>query len=258
MVGDAHGVHIRGRPRAFGSKAEHTFDTVVGMTTLLHTPLQPTLLDTATTPAFDRSFAAATRRDLDADAWVEVVPGWVSGADALFDAVLDAAEWDAHEMLMYDQIVEQPRLQASWHVGELPAGLAVLRAMGAALSARYRTALPRMSANLYRDGADSVAWHGDRVARDLPDAVVACLSLGHRRPFRLRPRGGGASITFEPGRGDLIVMGGACQRTWQHTVPKVREAGPRICVMFREAWTAADLARAEAGRRARRPDPRTA
>ena len=227
-------------------------------TTLLTTPLQPTLLDSRDGPGFDRDFATASRRDLGDGAWIEVVPGWVTGADRLFDTVLDVGAWSSHEMLMYDEVVVQPRLQTTWGMRDLPRALDVLRGMGAALSARHRTALPRVSANLYRDGRDSVAWHGDRVARDLPDAVVACVSLGHRRPFRLRPRGGGASIVLEPGRGDLVVMGGSCQRTWQHCVPKVRDAGPRICVMFREAYTDADLRRAEASRRARRPDPRTA
>ena len=227
-------------------------------TTLLTTPLQPTLLDTRDAPGLDRDFHTAARRELGDEAWIEAVPGWVTGADRLFDTVLDAGDWGRREMMMYDDIVVQPRLQASWPMGELPRELDLLRAMGAALSARYRSALTRVSANLYRDGRDSVAWHGDRVARDLPDAVVACVSLGHRRPFRLRPRGGGASIVLEPGRGDLVVMGGTCQRTWQHCVPKVRDAGPRICVMFREAYTDADLRRAEASRRARRPDHRTA
>lgn len=224
---------------------------------VLTTPLQPTLLGAQEPPRVDRDFTSAARRDLGDGAWVDVVPGWVSGADALFDQVLAAGRWTTHEMLMYDEVVVQPRLQTTWPMGELPRELDLLRAMGAALSARYRTALTRVTANLYRDGHDSVAWHGDRVARDLPDAVVACVSLGHRRPFRLRPRGGGASVRLEPGRGDLVVMGGSCQRTWQHCVPKVRDAGPRICVMFREAYSDADLRRAEAARRARRPDPRT-
>lgn len=228
------------------------------MRSVLTTPMQPTLLGARDDPAVDRDFTTADRRELGDDAWVDVVPGWVTGADVLFDRVLAAGEWASHEMLMYDEVVVQPRLQTTWHVGELARDLDVLRAMGAALSARYRTALPRVTANLYRDGSDSVAWHGDRVARDLPDAVVACVSLGHRRPFRLRPRAGGPSIVLHPGRGDLLVMGGTCQRTWQHCVPKVADAGPRICVMFREAYTDADLRRAEAARRARRPDPRTA
>jgi len=89
---------------------------------------------------------------------------------------------------------------------------------------------------LYRTGADSVAWHGDTTARDLPEAVVATVSLGEPRRFLLRPRGGGRTIPFSLGRGDLFVMGGACQRTWQHAVPKVARALPRLAVMFRPIW----------------------
>ena len=228
------------------------------VTGVLTNPLQTSLLDQRGAVGFDRAFAGAVRRRLAGGAWLEVVPGWVDGADDLFAAVLAAGEWSQYSMRMYDAIVDSPRLTTSWHVGELPDDLTVLRAMGAALSARYRTALPRVSANLYRDGRDSVAWHGDKVARDLPEAVIAVLTLGHTRPFRLRPRGGGPSLKLEPARGDLIVMGGSCQRTWQHAVPKVAEAGPRISIMWREAYTDADRARAAAARRARRDDPRTA
>ncbi len=226
--------------------------------TTLTIPRQPSLLDSARPVAIDRDFGTAHHRDLGNGAWIEVVPEWVTGADDLFDQVLALADWSEHEMLMYDEVVAQPRLQTTWHLGDLPRDLDVLRAMSAALADRSRTALPRVTANLYRDGSDSVAWHGDRVARDLPESVVAVVSLGHRRPFRLRPRSGGASIALTPGRGDLVVMGGSCQRTWQHAVPKVSQAGPRISVMFREAWTDADRRRAEAGRRARRDDARTA
>jgi alkylated DNA repair dioxygenase AlkB len=94
----------------------------------------------------------------------------------------------------------------------------------------------QIGANLYRDGADSVAWHGDRVARELPEAVVALVSLGAVRPFRLRPTGGGPSIGLLPGPGDLLVMGGSCQRTWQHSVPKTRASAPRISVQFRHVY----------------------
>ncbi len=108
--------------------------------------------------------------------------------------------------------------------------------MAEVLSARYGVAFTQVGTNLYRDGADSVAWHGDRVARELPSAVVALVSLGTSRPFRLRPTGGGTSVGLLPGPGDLLVMGGTCQRTWQHAVPKVRAAGPRISVQFRHAY----------------------
>jgi alkylated DNA repair dioxygenase AlkB len=81
-----------------------------------------------------------------------------------------------------------------------------------------------------------VAWHGDRVARELPEATVALVSLGVPRPFKLRPKGGGRSIAYLPDRGDLLVMGGSCQRTWDHAVPKVSNAGPRMSVQFRHAY----------------------
>ncbi len=90
--------------------------------------------------------------------------------------------------------------------------------------------------NLYRDEADSVAWHGDRVAQELPEAVVALVSLGATRPFRLRPTGGGPSVLYRPGPGDLLVMGGSCQRSWHHSVPKCRGVGPRISVQFRHVY----------------------
>ncbi|MGZ4730341.1 MAG: alpha-ketoglutarate-dependent dioxygenase AlkB, partial [Acidimicrobiales bacterium] len=109
----------------------------------------------------------------------------------------------------------------------------LIEQMRARLSERYGVAFRSVGLNLYRDGNDSVAWHGDRVARDRARATIAIVSLGEPRPFRLRPKGGGASIGYAAGNGDLLVMGGSCQRTWQHSVPKVHRAGPRISVTFR-------------------------
>jgi alkylated DNA repair dioxygenase AlkB len=88
---------------------------------------------------------------------------------------------------------------------------------------------------LYRDGRDSVAWHGDTIGRGrAEDTMVAIVSLGAPRSLLLRPRGGGATIKNRLGHGDLIVMGGSCQRTWEHAVPKTaRPVGPRISVQFR-------------------------
>jgi alkylated DNA repair dioxygenase AlkB len=81
-----------------------------------------------------------------------------------------------------------------------------------------------------------VAWHGDTIGRGrTEDTMVAILSLGTPRPLLLRPRGGGVRpLRFEVGHGDLLVMGGSCQRTWEHAVPKTSQpVGPRISVQFR-------------------------
>lgn len=197
---------------------------------------QTSLLD-AEAPAFDAGFSNVSRRTLDHGAWIEHGPGWLRGSDELFATVVEHAPWDQRITRMYGELVTEPRLTAPWKVADVPPPLSVFRDLAAALSARYGVEFTSVGCNLYRTGSDSVAWHGDRVARERHSAVIAIVSLGHRRPFRLRPKGGGASIGLELGRGDLLVMGGTCQRTWDHAVPKVaRVSGPRISVTFRHAY----------------------
>ena len=192
---------------------------------------QPSLLG-GVPPDFDAAFAAAERRDLGSGAWLEEVPAWARGSDALFEALLEGAPWASHERRMYERVVVEPRLTTrQWDDPPAP-----LPAMAAALSERFDADLSVISANLYRDGRDSVAWHGDRVARTRPETVVAILSLGSPRRFLLRPKGGGRSLQLTPAPGDLLVLGGTCQRTWEHSVPKRAKAGPRISVMFREEY----------------------
>jgi alkylated DNA repair dioxygenase AlkB len=192
---------------------------------------QPSLLGDVP-PDFDASFALAERRDLGSGAWLEEVPGWAQGSDALFEALLEGAPWASHERRMYDRMVVEPRL-TTWQWDDPPPPLP---AMARAVSDRFEADLSVISANLYRDGRDSVAWHGDRVARTRDETVVAVLSLGSPRRFLLRPKGGGRSLRLEPAPGDLLVLGGTCQRTWEHSVPKRAQAGPRISVMFREEY----------------------
>ena len=184
-------------------------------------------------PSIDDSFGALTRRQLDPTAWLDVVPGWLEGADALFQEVLARAPWESHRVHMYERVVQQPRLTARWDDGDRPA---VVDEMREVLSERYGVDFSSVGFNLYRDGRDSVAWHGDRVARELPEAVVALVSLGGRRKFQLRPKGGGRSTTLWPASGDLMVMGGSCQRTMDHCVPKMAAAEPRISIQFRHAY----------------------
>ena len=203
---------------------------------------QRSLFDVAAEPGFDRAFRAVARTQLGLGAWVDHVPGWVSGQEALFERLLADAQWEETEQQLYDKKVVTPRLVASFP--QESAALALVEAMRDALSQRYGEAFTRMSLAYYRDGRDSVAFHGDRVARELPQALVATVTLGAGRRFLLRPRlaaaDGGVrrSVSFQLGGGDLVVMGGTCQRTWQHAIPKVKHAGPRVALMFRPVWRA--------------------
>ncbi|WP_242888101.1 alpha-ketoglutarate-dependent dioxygenase AlkB [Actinomadura litoris] len=139
---------------------------------------------------------------------------------------------------MYDRVVDVPRMLAFYREGDtLPDP--VLDEAKAALDEHYTPELgePFSTAGLclYRDGRDSVAWHGDTLGRGATqDTMIAILSVGTPRPLLLRPRGGGPTIRRELGHGDLIVMGGSCQRTWEHAIPKsARALGPRISVQYR-------------------------
>jgi alkylated DNA repair dioxygenase AlkB len=196
---------------------------------------QPSLLGGGEV-GFDAAFSGVERRELGDGAWIDVQPGWLSGADELFAHLLDAVGWRGRTVRMYDRTVVEPRVTARWYLPDDEPPHPVLGAMVPALSERYGVAFTQIGANLYRDGRDSVAWHGDRVAREIDTATVALVSLGAVRPFRLRPKGGGPSTTLLPGPGDLLVMGGTCQRTWDHAVPKVPSAGPRISVQLRHVY----------------------
>ncbi|WP_040836361.1 alpha-ketoglutarate-dependent dioxygenase AlkB [Nocardia brevicatena] len=171
-------------------------------------------------------------------AWVDLRPGWLRGADELFHRLVVSVPWRTERRAMYDRVVDVPRL-VRFYPESAPLPDPILDEARDALSDYYRSELgePFRTAGLcyYRDGRDSVAWHGDTIGRGAhEDTLVAILTLGAPRPLLLRPRTGGPSLRFRPGHGDLLVMGGSCQRTWEHSVPKARPTvGPRISVQFR-------------------------
>jgi alkylated DNA repair dioxygenase AlkB len=200
--------------------------------------VQESLLDVASEPALGPLAGAVRRVPLTRGAWVDLRPGWLTGSSAVFGALTGAVPWRAEKRHMYDRVVDVPRLLC-FYGEDAPLPHPLLTAARAALSAHYGPELgePFRTAGLclYRDGRDSVAWHGDTIGRgSREDTMVAILSLGAPRALALRPRGGGPSRRYEVGHGDLLVMGGSCQRTWEHAVPKTAQAaGPRISVQFR-------------------------
>jgi alkylated DNA repair dioxygenase AlkB len=197
--------------------------------------LQASLFGTLT-PAFDASFAEASRLTLDAATWVEHVPGWVRGDAQVFDELVATLPFRQRTgVKMYDRVVDEPRLSAWWRVEHgTPEPLRILADVRSLLSERYHERFDSIGFNLYRDGADSVAWHGDRHRHVVVNPVIAIVSAGSARPLRLRPRGGGRSLSWNLGHGDLFVMGGACQHDWEHAVPKVKgRVGPRLSITFR-------------------------
>jgi alkylated DNA repair dioxygenase AlkB len=188
-------------------------------------------------------FEHKERRQLGDGAFIDIRSGWLtgdpSGGQDLFDALLSNVPWRAERRQMYDRVVDVPRL-VSFHdlsVEDPPHPL--LARLRRRLNDIYAGELgePFTTVGLccYRDGSDSVAWHGDTIGRgSWQDTMVAIVSLGATRTFAMRPRGGGASLRLPLAHGDLLVMGGSCQRTWEHSVPKTSaQAGPRVSIQFR-------------------------
>ena len=199
---------------------------------------QGSLLDLAEEPQLGPFGPMLSRTQLSRGAWVDVRPGWLTGAADLFGRLATDVPWRAERRPMYDRMVDVPRLLCFYSEEQPLPGPALEEARGA-LNAHYEAELGEPFATaglcLYRDGRDSVAWHGDTIGRGRrEDTMVAILSLGAPRALLLRPRGGGPGLRYELGHGDLLVMGGSCQRTWEHAVPKTaRPVGPRISVQFR-------------------------
>ena len=202
--------------------------------TFPHLAWQPSLLTSGDSAAVDRAFTTLRRVELDPTSWVDHQSAWVRGADRLFDEVLPARNWGQRTRRMYDKEVVEPRLTSSWSAASgdqlEPALLEEIRTL---LSERYEREFDSVGFNLYRDGRDSVAWHADRIPKEIEAPVVCLVSLGEPRRFLLRPKGSRTSHTFFLGEGDLLVTGGDAQRTWDHSVPKVKQAGPRISIAYR-------------------------
>lgn len=201
-------------------------------------PVQQSLFDAPASearPSFDRAFSTLERIHLDEQAWLDVAKGWVTGADALFEQVLKARTWGQRTRWIYEKKMLEPRLTSTWDLQSgAPLEPPLVEEMRQALSAHYGIKFDSAGFNLYRDGSDSVAWHRDRILKQVHNPIVVLVSLGAERRFLMRPYGGGKSHPFMLGHGDLLVTGGTAQRTWEHAVPKVAQApGPRISIAFR-------------------------
>ncbi|KUH69998.1 DNA repair protein [Mycolicibacterium novocastrense] len=184
-------------------------------------------------------FEHAERRHLGNGAWIDFRSGWLDDADSLFAELSEVVPWRAERRPMYDRVVDVPRLVSFHNLVDDPPPHPRLKQLRRRLNDAYAGELgePFTTAGLclYRDGNDSVAWHGDTVGRSsTEDTMVAIIGLGATRTFALRPRGGGKSLRLQHAHGDLLVMGGSCQRTWEHAIPKTAHpVGVRISIQFR-------------------------
>ncbi len=152
----------------------------------------------------------------------------------LFAQLLEQLPWSSETMWMYDRTVGVPRLIARFlPEQERPEQL---RRVHERVEAFLDTRFTSISAQLYRDGNDSVAWHNDHREELVPFPVIAVVSLGATRSMwvrsKKRPR---RTFSCDLDPGSLFVMSGRAQEFWEHHIPKVdRPIGRRISLALRQ------------------------
>lgn len=167
-------------------------------------------------------------------------------ADALFAALHAEIPWQQHRLTLFGREVMAPRLSC-W-IGDADAVYTYSRtrftptpwtptvaSLRDDLERRLGRRFNSVLANLYRDGRDGVGWHSDDEPELGAEPVIASLSFGATRAFRLRSRATRApALSIELAHGSLLVMAGATQRLYQHALPRrVRVDAPRINLTFR-------------------------
>lgn len=190
--------------------------------------------------------AVVERVQLDDTSWVDVSRGWLEGADELFDALLAGVAWQPSKIFRFEKWVEERRLGSFWARGR-PLPHPDLAGVHKSLQKAYGATFDGFGIIQYRNAGDGQAFHRDTDMRYLDDTIIAVLTLGAQRPWLLRPRtarhsmdameyGKGATHDLAPAGGDLIVMGGACQQNWEHSVPYLNKLGVGVRISLQWRW----------------------
>jgi alkylated DNA repair dioxygenase AlkB len=190
--------------------------------------------------------ATVERTQLDDTSWVDVARGWLDGADELYEALLNGVAWQPSRIFRFEKWIDERRLGSGWSRGR-PLPHPSLADIHKTLQRSYKATFDGFGMIQYRNGADGQAFHRDTDMRWLDDTIIAILTLGQQRPWYLRPRsarntlealdvGKGAAYDLQPGPGDLIVMGGACQQNWEHSVPYLNKLGVGIRISLQWRW----------------------
>lgn len=173
------------------------------------------------------------RHQLDPCCWVDTASGFITGADSLFATVEAGFDWHRGRRLMYGTWHDEPRLTARLELTDAIVPPVVVTA-AEELGRHYHRSFAGLFCNYYRGGRDGVAWHADRIGRTNVDPLVAIISVGGPRTFAIRDQSRvSTSRRWVMHSGDLLVMGGATQHHWEHAIPKVAQAAPRISLTIR-------------------------
>ncbi|MDO9169741.1 MAG: alpha-ketoglutarate-dependent dioxygenase AlkB [Methylobacter sp.] len=167
-------------------------------------------------------------------------------ADLLFAKLHADLAWQEEAIFIYGKWVKVPRLicwygdPGAWYsysgVNHQPMPWTpALQAIREKLEQQCHCTFNSVLANLYRDGKDSMGCHADDEKQLGKNPVIASLSLGDQRLFKLRHKKSQEKLDIVLGHGDLLVMSGTLQHHWMHTLPKTKKMKmPRINLTFRQ------------------------
>jgi alkylated DNA repair dioxygenase AlkB len=167
-------------------------------------------------------------------------------SDRLFAELETGLAWQEEAIFIYGKWVKVPRLMCwygdpdAWYrysgVNHQPRPwTAALQAIREKVEQQCQCAFNGVLANLYRDGKDSMGCHADDEKELGLNPVIASLSLGDERLFKLHHKKRKETLDINLGHGDLLVMAGALQHHWLHSVPKTKKLKtPRINLTFRK------------------------
>lgn len=171
---------------------------------------------------------------------------WVLGAEShedLLATLVDELDWEQKHLVMFGREVAEPRLSA-WYGDEAYtySGITLeprpftptLERLKAICEHEAGTPFNSVLVNLYRNGDDSMGWHADDEPELGTEPVIASLSLGATRRFKFRHRRTREVIEHDLTGGSLLVMSGASQSGWMHSIPKQKRViDARVNLTFR-------------------------
>ena len=198
-------------------------------------------------PPLQSDLGAAPSQGAKVDLWHEVFAPHET--EVLRLALQDQIAWRHDEIVMYGKAIPIPRLTA-WYgdpgcvytysriTMEPCAWIEPLLAIKSKVDALCGLSFNSVLLNWYRDGADAMSWHSDDEPELGDSPVIASVSLGAQRVFKIRRKPhqkGNASLSVPLADGSVLVMAGTTQRDYEHALARTaKPVGSRINLTFRQ------------------------
>lgn len=159
-------------------------------------------------------------------------------------------QWQQDSVSMFGKTHDLPRLSAWYGDNDKPytySGITlqpkpwndILLELREALVPICKRQFNSVLLNWYRSGDDHISWHTDAEPELGTNPLIASVNFGASRRFLLRRREDHTiKLEIPLQHGSILVMAGALQHHWQHSVPKQKKVKEgRVNLTFRTIHT---------------------